>query len=61
MATSALVEAPFHGGHVTVVAYGRVPSNHEWGANGITGSFRFEQGNPTWAQNGPWRAAFIEP
>ena len=34
-------------GLATVVAYGRVPSNHEWGANGIHhGSFRFEQGNP---------------
>ena len=33
-------------GLMTVVAYGRVPSNHEWGANGIHhGSFRFEQGN----------------
>ena len=34
-------------GTLTLVAYGRVPSNHEWGANGIHhGSFRFEQGNP---------------
>ena len=34
-------------GLATLVAYGRVPSNHEWGANGIHhGSFRFEQGNP---------------
>ena len=34
-------------GHMTVVAYGRVPSNYEWGANGIHhGTFRFEQGNP---------------
>ena len=34
-------------GHWSVVAYGRVPSNYEWGANGIHhGTFRFEQGNP---------------
>lgn len=34
-------------GLATLVAYGRVPNNHEWGANGIHhGSFRFEQGNP---------------
>ncbi|HBS20683.1 MAG TPA: hypothetical protein DEA66_07540, partial [Flavobacteriales bacterium] len=44
-------------GMATVVAYGRVPSNHEWGANGIHhGSFRFEQGNPQlgteWAMEG---------
>lgn len=44
-------------GLLTVVAYGRVPSNHEWGANGIHhGSFRFEQGNPDltteWALEG---------
>ena len=47
-------------GMVTVVAYGRVPSNHEWGANGIHhGSFRFEQGNPNlgteWAVEGRFR------
>lgn len=35
------------GGTVTVAAYGRVPSNYEWGANGIHhGTFRYEQGNP---------------
>ena len=44
-------------GLATLVAYGRVPSNHEWGANGIHhGSFRFEQGNPElgteWALEG---------
>ena len=44
-------------GTLTLVAYGRVPSNHEWGANGIHhGSFRFEQGNPNlqteWAGEG---------
>lgn len=44
-------------GMATLVAYGRVPSNHEWGANGIHhGSFRFEQGNPQlgteWAMEG---------
>lgn len=44
-------------GILTLVAYGRVPSNHEWGANGIHhGSFRFEQGNPNlqteWAAEG---------
>ena len=44
-------------GLATLVAYGRVPSNHEWGANGIHhGSFRFEQGNPQlgteWALEG---------
>ena len=44
-------------GLATLVAYGRVPSNHEWGANGIHhGSFRFEQGNPNlsteWALEG---------
>ena len=44
-------------GLVTLVAYGRVPSNHEWGANGIHhGSFRFEKGNPElgteWAMEG---------
>ena len=44
-------------GTVALVAYGRVPSNHEWGANGIHhGSFRFEQGNPNlgteWALEG---------
>ena len=44
-------------GLVTLVAYGRVPSNHEWGANGIHhGSFRFELGNPQlgteWALEG---------
>ena len=44
-------------GTLTLVAYGRVPSNHEWGANGIHhGTFRFEQGNPDlqteWAAEG---------
>ena len=44
-------------GLATLVAYGRVPSNHEWGANGIHhGSFRFEKGNPElgteWALEG---------
>ena len=44
-------------GLATLVAYGRVPSNHEWGANGIHhGSFRFELGNPhlgtEWALEG---------
>ena len=44
-------------GTLAMVAYGRVPSNHEWGANGIHhGSFRFEQGNPNlqteWAGEG---------
>ena len=44
-------------GLATLVAYGRVPSNHEWGANGIHhGSFRFELGNPQlgteWALEG---------
>ena len=44
-------------GTLTLVVYGRVPSNHEWGANGIHhGSFRFEQGNPNlqteWAGEG---------
>ena len=44
-------------GLATLVAYGRVPSSHEWGANGIHhGSFRFEQGNPElgteWALEG---------
>ena len=44
-------------GMLTLVAYGRVPSNHEWGANGIHhGTFRFEQGNPNlqteWAGEG---------
>ena len=35
------------------MAYGRVPSNHEWGANGIHhGSFRFELGNPNWHRMG---------
>lgn len=50
-------ERPALDGLVTVVAYGRVPSSHEWGANGIHhGSFRFEQGNPDlsteWAVEG---------
>lgn len=32
----------------TLSAYSRVPSNYEWGANGIHhGTFRFEQGNPS--------------
>ncbi|MGB1075605.1 MAG: hypothetical protein ACPGYK_05395 [Flavobacteriales bacterium] len=35
------------GGTLTVAAFGRVPSNYEWGANGIHhGTFRYEQGNP---------------
>lgn len=34
------------GGTLTVAAFGRIPSNYEWGANGIHhGSFRYEQGN----------------
>ena len=34
-------------GIATLVLHGRVPNNHEWGANGIHhGTFRFEQGNP---------------
>ena len=50
-------ERPRLDGLATLVAYGRVPSNHEWGANGIHhGSFRFEQGNPNlsteWALEG---------
>ena len=36
-----------HVGTMTVAAFGRVPSNYEWGANGIHhGTFRYEQGNP---------------
>jgi iron complex outermembrane receptor protein len=34
-------------GTATLAFHGRVPSNYEWGANGIHhGTFRFEQGNP---------------
>ena len=34
-------------GTTTFTLHGRVPSNQEWGANGIHhGTFRFEQGNP---------------
>ena len=34
-------------GSFAVAVHGRVPSNQEWGANGIHhGTFRFEQGNP---------------
>lgn len=34
-------------GRAVLTVHGRVPSNHEWGANGIHhGTFRFEQGNP---------------
>ena len=34
-------------GRAALAVHGRVPSNHEWGANGIHhGTFRFEQGNP---------------
>ena len=55
--TPVRFERPKLDGLLTVVAYGRVPSNHEWGANGIHhGSFRFEQGNPDliteWALEG---------
>ena len=53
-------------GLATVVAYGRVPSNHEWGANGIHhGSFRFEQGNPNlsteWALEGRGQVGMVNP
>ena len=34
-------------GSIAVAVHGRVPSNQEWGANGIHhGTFRFEQGDP---------------
>lgn len=34
-------------GRLALAAHGRIPSNYEWGANGIHhGTFRFEQGNP---------------
>lgn len=34
-------------GSLALALHGRVPSNHEWGANGIHhGTFRFEKGNP---------------
>ena len=34
-------------GTTTITLHGRVPSNQEWGANGIHhGTFRFEQGDP---------------